>query len=509
MEAKKLSPSVSVCIPCIPIHMQYLEGCLTSILRQTTLPEEVVLVTSESNPFIKKYIKETLHPFKHLLNIRYKFFTEERSAAFNRNEAIKIATGDLIVSMDADDYMYPQKIDLIKEIFSKHPDTIGLFHYFLENTIPCSEDNPAKIVLDESLLEKYYFNQKIHFGHATFKRSLFNEFLYPEIPRIQDIKFVEQILPKYSDNLMIYKDNLTVYMSIRSASYSTYSKRFYDLLFNQHEKPLKKMPSVSVCIPCIPSHIEYLHDCLFSIVQQTVLPEEIIIVTSEATDIVKESVFSQINCFEGILPITCEFFTEKQFAGTNRNAAIKLACSDIIALIDADDMMYPERIEIIKSVFKQYPFAVGLLHYFTENSIIDEEKFSEQKCDLNTLQKNLIEPYYYSDKIHCGHASFRRSLFDEYQYTSKPRGQDIEFIENILPKYIENLLIYKAPLTFYMSDRSSFYHLDAPMVNKPLFFSSISFLVNRIDKNNRVLHLLKTSSEEKSDQENNFLKFKE
>jgi amylovoran biosynthesis glycosyltransferase AmsE len=477
--------TVSVCIPCIPIHVQYLRECLSSIENQTTLPKEVVLVVSESSPFIKQYVLDQIHPFTENLHIITRFFREKKSAGMNRNEAIKVASGDIIVSMDADDTMFPNKISIIQDIFYKNPSSVALLHYFVENISffewEISQKNDTKPVqelsFDKNLIVPYFFDEKnLHFGHTSFKRIIFEKCHYTDKPKIQDIDMIQQLLelPEYAKNLLIYKAPLTCYNSIRSASYDDYSQRMYDLFLYRQYKPTRAnhtLPSLSVCIPCIPEHVKYLYDCFSSIANQTVLPEEVILVVSESTHTIEREVKNIICLFCDQLNIKYALFSDKQFAGTNRNEAIKIATSDIIALIDADDLMYPDRIFIVKKIFHEFPFAIGVIHYFTENISINQEKNKSI-----SFHKNIVQAYHFTDKLHFGHACFKRSLFDEYSYSEKPRGQDLEFVNKLLIKYKQDLLIYPKPLTSYISDRSSFYHLDQEM-NEDLLSKSTNNLL--------------------------------
>jgi glycosyltransferase involved in cell wall biosynthesis len=464
VEVTKALPTVSVCIPCIPIHVQYLDECLSSISEQDVLPEEVILTVSESTPFVEKYVMEKISPFIEKLHIIYKFFPEKRCTGSNRAEAIKLASGDIIVSMNADDIMFLNKINVVKTIFYQNPSAIGLLHYFVENI---KKDN---MLLDESplfhgdLVQPYSFEEnKLHFGHASFKRSLFDKYSYQigisEEPGMSDVALIEEILLEEREKLLVYKKPLVSYMSIRSSFLNDYSKRMYDLflykLYTQH-KPMEKntSPSVSVCIPCIPQHIEHLYDCFLSIANQTDLPEEVILVISDANPLeeIQKQVMSQVSTFTEKLNIKFKFVLEKQYAGTNRNDAMELASGDIIALIDADDMMCEGRITRIKEVFSRFPFAVCMLHHFIENVY----------SPIHTIPFNpdIIEAYIFNDKLHCGHACFRRSVFPEISYTSKRRGQDVEFIKKLLIKYRDKIIIDPEPLTLYISDRSSFYHMD-------------------------------------------------
>jgi hypothetical protein len=108
-----------------------------------------------------------------------------------------------------------------------------------------------------------------------------------------------------------------------------------------------------------------------------------------------------------------------------------------------------DRLYVLYMIFTLNPEVVGVIHPFYENEFPAE-------INENFDTKN-IKPYQYNPRLHFGHMAFRRILFDKFKYSNKPRGQDIEFVEFILPEYINQLRIYDKPLTYYISDRSTFY----------------------------------------------------
>lgn len=209
--------------------------------------------------------------------------------------------------------------------------------------------------------------------------------------------------------------------------------------------------TISVCIPCVDKHIPLLPRCIRSIYKQIILPDEVIISISSVADIEEttKKVEELIGQFRRRLNIKVIYTTEKKFAGENRNIAIAASTGEIISLIDADDNMYHNRLYVIKQIFKEDPECLGVLHHFTENHGERNEKW---KFSLES-----VKPYFYTDKLHFGHPSFRRQLFTEFKYSSMPRIQDIKFVEYILPKYRSRLRVYEKKLTNYNSGDSTFY----------------------------------------------------
>jgi hypothetical protein len=102
---------------------------------------------------------------------------------------------------------------------------------------------------------------------------------------------------------------------------------------------------IGVCIPCHVSHIKYLPKCLESIENQTHHPDVVSISISE-TDTVPEL---PNYLFEVKLTIS----NEHQCEGKNRNIAASMIDTEIVTFFDADDIMHPQRLEIIHHAFEQ------------------------------------------------------------------------------------------------------------------------------------------------------------
>jgi glycosyltransferase involved in cell wall biosynthesis len=197
---------------------------------------------------------------------------------------------------------------------------------------------------------------------------------------------------------------------------------------------------ISVCIPCTARHIKYLPECIKSIELQTLLPDEIVIGASEVTPVHKK----YLQRLTSSIPIKIAHVSNAQYAGPNRNMAIAAASGDIILMIDADDLMCAGRVAITAEFFAEFPRALLLMAYYTT---ADEspQAFSIAYCDK----------YRYDNRIHFGHPAFRRELFAEVQYGDRKRGQDVQFVQDVIDRYIHRTYTYKRPLTVYRQKYSS------------------------------------------------------
>lgn len=116
---------------------------------------------------------------------------------------------------------------------------------------------------------------------------------------------------------------------------------------------MSNFPSVSVVIPMYNAQQTIL-PTLDSVIQQTVLPQEVIVVDDGSTDRSYQLVQDYITTYTG--PI--QFILHQQAnSGVSkaRNEGMKRAQADFIALLDADDRWQPEKLSRQLEVLKADP----------------------------------------------------------------------------------------------------------------------------------------------------------
>lgn len=109
---------ISVLI-CAYNYGRYLPQCLTSVMRQTRPPEEVIVVDDGSTD-------DTPDVARRFPSVRYKRLDHQgKAAAFNW--AFKASTGDIVCHLDADDYWSENKLERLVDVLPKKP-AGGLTH---------------------------------------------------------------------------------------------------------------------------------------------------------------------------------------------------------------------------------------------------------------------------------------------------------------------------------------------------------------------------------------------
>ena len=208
---------------------------------------------------------------------------------------------------------------------------------------------------------------------------------------------------------------------------------------------------IGVAIPCYYGHIPHLMHLLDSIENQTCKPEKVVVSCSSTKELFEIKQYS--------FPLEIIITEEDKNAAQNRNiAANHLNNMDYITFMDADDIMHPQRIQILLKVFQETDCDIILHNFLMDNS----EFNSIENIDYRTNQ--LIQCYsgcirhidfykYQTQLIHHSQSSIKKYIFDIVKYPEEKefaRKEDCVFcyrvfsISNVKNIYISNpLSIYK------------------------------------------------------------------
>lgn len=172
-----------------------------------------------------------------------------------------------------------------------------------------------------------------------------------------------------------------------------------------------KQMKIGVAIPCFIKHIDRCLELLDSINNQTRLPDQVVVSCSST----EKAKFPEQ---EYKYPVKVIVTEERKNASENRNIAAKLLDTDIITFFDADDIMHPQRLEIIEQAFKEGADIV--LHGFAYphecgTSFPKIEQFDIRSNVLSKCQSGCIK-YDYVQRIHHGQASVTNQIFQQVQF---------------------------------------------------------------------------------------------
>jgi len=153
-------------------NAKHLDAAVESIIRQTRLPNEIVVVedgplTDELSSIIEQWQQKRPGLFKVVL------LAENRGLGAALQEGLKACSWDIIARMDADDISSPERFEKQLQFLQGNPDVA-----VVSSWMACFDDNPDNIVFIRQMPQKYedisriarYYNPVFH-APAMFRRS--------------------------------------------------------------------------------------------------------------------------------------------------------------------------------------------------------------------------------------------------------------------------------------------------------------------------------------------------
>ena len=210
---------------------------------------------------------------------------------------------------------------------------------------------------------------------------------------------------------------------------------------------------IGVAIPCFDKHLTYLFLLLDSIEAQTVMPDKVCVSCSSTATFPSSRKYS--------FPLEIVLTNEKRNAAQNRNIAMdRLREMDYISFMDADDIMHPQRIEVLRNVFEEQNCQM-ILHNYQNGTNTEFRPVEDIEVRVNTMKPTVsggtthIEHHkFLQQHIHHSQVSVQRSILDLVRFPEEPefhRREDSAFcnrvikLPNVNHVYIVNALSYYAP----------------------------------------------------------------
>lgn len=197
--------------------------------------------------------------------------------------------------------------------------------------------------------------------------------------------------------------------------------------------------NISIAL-CTYNGAKYLKEQLESIMQQTVLPDEMIICDDGSVDETLEI----IEEFKKGVKFKLNIYHNEKTLGSTKNfeKAIKLCKEDIIVLCDQDDIWLPHKLEETKNVFISNPKAG---YVFTNGILIDEKSNCLDKTLWSCLSFNKEE----KDKFNASTLNQIKILFKRNVVTGATMAFRKNIVDNVLP--ISKDWIHDAWVAFFSS----------------------------------------------------------
>lgn len=213
-----------------------------------------------------------------------------------------------------------------------------------------------------------------------------------------------------------------------------------------------KTLTITNSIPVVFRHFKHLENSIKNILTQSVLPKEIIIIISEyksePSHNTKIEEFNKLIKSYNVLPII-KTFSQKQYAGQNRENAYNICSSDIIIYQDCDDIAHFQRNEIILDTFIKKSSEV-VYHGFIFLNKPYNGKLG--KIDLKNIK--VVNKHIKGINVHHGVVSLHKKKIGQLTFDNSMKGQDVK-LKNILEKKYNISIIALDNIYFYNNYLSS------------------------------------------------------
>jgi glycosyltransferase involved in cell wall biosynthesis len=241
------------------------------------------------------------------------------------------------------------------------------------------------------------------------------------------------------------------------------------------------LPGVSVYIPCY-NGAHYIGACLQALLDQTRVPDEIIVIDDGSTD----GTGSVVQGYPGVILVQ---FSENRGLSAARNAGVATARHELVASLDADCVAEPDWLAHLVEVMKNVPNIVGAGGDLRETNT--ETVADRYRCTFMLQSwgpERVINPPFL-----CGaNTIYRRSeLFevDGYADIFRTNGEDVDLCKRIYARGHKLLYWPKARVNHMRKDtvssvvRMNWAHVRHPLViyyppvTRPVLWAILKMLV--------------------------------
>lgn len=127
---------ISIVIPSYNVEA-YLQECIDSVLKQTQVHFEIIIVDNNSTDGTLRIAQENRSRYPELIRI---VSEKNQGAAFARNAGLLVANGDWIQFLDADDLIHQDKLRVQYAMIDSHTKlVVGAWYYQLVNGLKLEE----------------------------------------------------------------------------------------------------------------------------------------------------------------------------------------------------------------------------------------------------------------------------------------------------------------------------------------------------------------------------------
>lgn len=357
--AGRKGPKVSVVIPCYNLA-KYLPETIDSVLQQSMLDYEIIVVddasTDNSEEVVKEYIAKG-RPITYLKN------EKNMHVSYTRNRGIEAATGKYILCVDADDRLTMNALELLSSAL----DSDRRVHLAYGSLRVMSEEGVVREA-EHDWPVQFDINMQINNLNCVPTVCMFRRDSWERargyrmgINPVEDGDLWTRLATIGCAPVKVTNET-TFYYRLRADSISRTMKiPKWDVWYNKNNltfvvegsrtPPKTYLPiKVSVIIPVGPGHEYIVRDAIDSVHLQSYQNWECIVINDTGKDLPFESMPSWCKVLStGAIP---------KGVAAARNLGIAASKAALFVPLDADDYLQPEALEVFLKAYTQFDGVV-------------------------------------------------------------------------------------------------------------------------------------------------------
>jgi glycosyltransferase involved in cell wall biosynthesis len=361
------NPKISVIVRAYNLE-KYLPACLDSVLAQTTQDWEVVVVDDASpdrcGEIADQYAEQDQR-IKVVHNASNQYIAEAM------NTGVRASKGKYVIALDADDRFAPHTLDILSSALDSGKADIvtGAMQVFWpDGKVGVSQWPPD---------DPNYAEQAIKHNQLPYA-SMYSRYWWDRVGgyrrrcrTAEDPEFWLRLM-SYGATAAKVTDAPCLLYTVRPDSVSNSQQEPdwtawfpwtkipdmapYGTSTNGHHIHMYGPPSISVVIPCGPGHDFYLQDVLDSLIAQTFINWEAIVVNDTGVSWYDDQGKLVNKYLEGFPFVRVVEESDPHNRGVSwaRNAGIRASKASRFVLMDADDYMQPLMLDVLFKVSTMY-----------------------------------------------------------------------------------------------------------------------------------------------------------
>lgn len=268
---------ISIIIPVFNTS-EYLVKCFDSVLQQTYLNTEIIIIDDGSTDSCREIISQYEKKDKRIKAVHI----EHHGVSYARNVGLDLANGDYIGFVDSDDYIDLNMFGTLLNLIKDYQADISMVKFCrIRNNKILENYNSEQInCLNREEFIKEYLKLKdikAHLTNKLFQRRLFEKVRFPENTNYEDDAVFMKIADKVNRFVLCSKS--LYFYCLRNDSITTSSnlktrQDFYDVTFANFEFVKTKYPNLTAYAALylidslVINYIYSLNDNFFGLVKQ-------------------------------------------------------------------------------------------------------------------------------------------------------------------------------------------------------------------------------------------------